>query len=119
MGFVANLNAINPDAFIVRQNIARYWAGGDLDAAYLTSLSADAVPALAAAVNSPCPAGSTPAQEACKSELVGPLREGLRDRWQALQDDPGWQQWPSARLSTWRAYRQLAGMFATIAPGSP
>ena len=46
MGFVVSLNLINPDAFIVRQNMARYWHGGDLDVVYLEPLSAGAVPAL-------------------------------------------------------------------------
>ena len=44
IGFLVTLNLLNPDAFIVRQNLARYRATGDLDAAYLVSLSADAVP---------------------------------------------------------------------------
>jgi hypothetical protein len=46
LGFVITMNLLNPDAFIVRQNITRYEAGETLDAAYLGTLSADAVPSL-------------------------------------------------------------------------
>jgi hypothetical protein len=48
--YLALLNIASPDALIVRANIARYHAGGDLDADYLASLSADATPALNAAI---------------------------------------------------------------------
>ena len=49
IGFVGTLNLINPDALIVRHNLQRYHESGDLDMAYLTTLSADAVPLLIAA----------------------------------------------------------------------
>lgn len=44
--YLALLNLVNPDALIVRENVARYQVSGKLDVAYLTSLSSDAVPAL-------------------------------------------------------------------------
>ena len=47
---VLALNLLNPDAMIVRENLARYRLAGDLDVAYLTTLSADAAPVLAAAL---------------------------------------------------------------------
>jgi hypothetical protein len=40
------LAALNPDRFIAEQNIARYHRGSALDVAYLSTLSADAAPAL-------------------------------------------------------------------------
>src|SRR3982750_4518589 len=43
---IALLNALNPDALIVRTNVARMEAGKEFDAPYLASLSADAVPRL-------------------------------------------------------------------------
>jgi hypothetical protein len=46
VGFAVSLNALNVDAFIVRENIRRASEGEGLDNAYLGSLSADAVPAL-------------------------------------------------------------------------
>ena len=47
-GFAAVLavNAMNPDALIARPNIERARHGEELDASYLTTLSADAVPVL-------------------------------------------------------------------------
>jgi Domain of unknown function (DUF4173) len=47
---LAALNLANPDAIIVEQNIARYHAIGDLDTYYLSQLSADALPAMTAAL---------------------------------------------------------------------
>ncbi|MBI3733880.1 MAG: DUF4173 domain-containing protein, partial [Chloroflexi bacterium] len=41
-------NLLNPDAFIVEQNIQRYLATGKLDSDYVLSLSADAMPPLMA-----------------------------------------------------------------------
>jgi hypothetical protein len=46
LGLVIGLDLVNPDAFIARQNLARYAATGDIDLAYLSRLSADAVPVL-------------------------------------------------------------------------
>lgn len=39
---------LNPDGLVARRNVERFTATGDLDAAYLSTLGADAVPALAA-----------------------------------------------------------------------
>lgn len=50
IAFVAILDLLNPDAVIVRQNLARYQATRDLDTAYLFELSLDGVPALVAAL---------------------------------------------------------------------
>lgn len=47
MGFAATLLLMNVDGFIVRQNVARDLSGEGVDVAYLVSLSADAIPALA------------------------------------------------------------------------
>ena len=47
---VALLNAMNPDALIVRTNLDRAESRAQLDARYLASLSADAVPSLVAAL---------------------------------------------------------------------
>jgi hypothetical protein len=47
MGVVA-FNLVNPDGLVARHNVARHAATGRIDAGYLGTLSADAVPALAA-----------------------------------------------------------------------
>jgi hypothetical protein len=49
---VGLLHLLNPDAYIVRANAAHARAGRAFDAAYATSLSADAVPALISALPS-------------------------------------------------------------------
>jgi len=46
----ALLQAVNPDAIIVRTTLARAQAGAELDAAYISHLSADAAPAVIAAL---------------------------------------------------------------------
>jgi hypothetical protein len=120
MGFLTTLNLVNPDAFIVRQNVARYWAAGDLDADYLESLSADAVPALVGVIAAtegvewqinplPCPSKTGDGfQETCETELTRILQKGLIARFQDMRDDSSWRPWQSFRLSTWRAYRLLS-----------
>jgi hypothetical protein len=47
-GFIVSLGILNVDAFIVRENVGRMRESGKVDAAYLTSLSSDAVPGLVA-----------------------------------------------------------------------
>jgi hypothetical protein len=52
---VAALHLLNPDAMIVRANFARAGTGRGFDAAYASSLSADAVPSLVASLPSLSP----------------------------------------------------------------
>jgi hypothetical protein len=47
---IAVLDVANPEALIVRTNVERGVSGAAIDAAYVSSLSADAVPALVAAL---------------------------------------------------------------------
>jgi len=49
---VGGMNVLNPDAVIARANVAREARGDELDARYLGQLSADAAPALTAALSS-------------------------------------------------------------------
>lgn len=44
--FAGAVNLFNPDAFIAKQNIARYGTNGHIDIFYLDQLSPDAVPAM-------------------------------------------------------------------------
>ena len=46
LGFGLTLNVLNVDDYIVRQNVARAEAGGDLDTAYFFTLSDDAIPSM-------------------------------------------------------------------------
>lgn len=130
IGFVATLNLINPDAFIVRQNLARYEKIHDLDAEYLTTLSDDALPALMLAweqvqddeqlVYDPAcrydaffpeydriPDANEPTGE-CATTLETILYRHLTTRWHDYEDSTDWRRWQSAHLARWRAYRALS-----------
>lgn len=57
LGFALSLSLMNVDGFIVRQNVDRAVRGETFDASYLTGLSTDSIPALAAAYQTqPLPA---------------------------------------------------------------
>jgi hypothetical protein len=52
---LAFMNYLNPDAYIARENIARYQRTGLIDAPYLATLSSDALPASAILLDDPNP----------------------------------------------------------------
>jgi hypothetical protein len=87
------LAAVNPDAWIAGHNVRRFADTGRLDVAYLSTLSADAVPAL---LKLPAP------QRAC---ALGPLVAAL-----SRTDDP----WFDANLARSRARRLLADQPAGV-----
>ncbi len=112
LGFTLTLNVLNVDAFIVRQNVKRYVASGDIDIVqetkwndsgtvnldlhYLFALSSDAIPSLVDFVDE--------AQGEIRTELVSQLaceREKLDTQMQNLH-------WPSLHFSRLRAQRTLA-----------
>ena len=107
-GFVLTLNILNPDAFIVHQNVAHYRAHGGqfasfsdnriVDVYYFQRLSADAVPALIEEL--PNLGGARAIVE-----------EDLKRRYQTMQEDEGWRRWQSWNLSRWRAYQWLKAYF--------
>lgn len=86
LGFVATLNTLNSDAFIARENILRYQATGKLDAAYLATLSDDALPELLPLL--------TNADEETRTIIGGALHYRL-DQLAALP--LGWPGWHLAR----------------------
>jgi hypothetical protein len=75
------LAVLNPDRFIARENIDRYERTGTLDAWYLSTLSADAVPEL--------------------DKLPGPLRDcALYDIARGLREHPDdWRSFNAARAA--------------------
>jgi hypothetical protein len=86
------LGALNPHALIVRTNLARAAAGHELDAEYLSRLSADAVPTIVSAWP------TLDASTRCE------LRRGTLRPWaDRLRSD--WRSW---NLSRWRARRAVA-----------
>ncbi len=88
--YLLALNLLNPEALIVRENLVRYQATGDLDSSYLTTLSPDAAPALAAALPQLGPAGV-------------PLREHLRVQAAYLASRSAREGWPAWNLGRARA----------------
>ena len=130
LGFLITLNLINPDGFIVRQNLARYQDTQDLDAQYLTTLSDDALPALLAVwqqvqgdeqvvLDPICryteffpdyervPDTEEPTEE-CSTTLETILYRDLTNRWHRYEGSSEWRRWQSAHLARWRAYRALS-----------
>ena len=116
LGFVLTINLINPDAFIARQNLARYQAGGHfeatpfgsgslessfarasdaLDITYLAGLSDDVVPGLVAA---------WPHLDAVQRDSLQPHLITRRDR---LAEQLPQQSWVSFHLARWRALTAL------------
>lgn len=68
-------NVANPEAFVVRHNVARAEDGAELDASYLTGLSDDALPAIAdAAAQSPDPSVR---RALVRNRRCGPDRAGV------------------------------------------
>jgi len=108
LGFAATLDLLNPDAFIVRQNLQRdagltvnstvaSYRTPEVDARYLTQLSEDAVPELVAAV----------AQTSGETREV--LEAHLADRLKGMADDPAWRRWPAFHVARYQAYAVLSG----------
>jgi hypothetical protein len=94
-GFLITLNVINPDAFIAKQNLARYQTTGKLDVYYLTRLSDDAIPTLVLNKD----------QIASKDQQV--LNDHLRLRLDRMETDTDWRSWSAFHLSRRQAYRLL------------
>ena len=95
---IALLHVLNPHALIARVNISRAASGAEIDASYLRTLSADAVPTLFAKL----PALS----EAERCQVAAMLRE----RWSGERKG-GWRTW---NLGDARA-RRLVKQFTTPA----
>ncbi len=111
--FVGTLNLINPDALIVRHNLARYRETGDLDVSYLAGLSDDAVPDLVAAwheiegddqlINLPYCYGND-----CTSRMDEFLSENLNGRYESMLADDGWMDGRAYHRARVRANQALA-----------
>ncbi len=94
LGFALTLNVLNVDDFIVRRNAERARAGGELDTVYLTGLSEDSIPALAALAGESSP------------EMQKDLLPRLACQLVSL-DQRASQAWPSTHLSVLRARSAL------------
>jgi len=115
LGFVGTLNIINPDATFIRQNLERYQKTGDLDIAYLTRLSTDAVPMLIEtwhAVQTDEQLVRDPGcyremSKQCEVTLAEVLKDDLDARYQVLRNESKWRDWPSFHLARRRAFDAL------------
>jgi hypothetical protein len=89
---IAALHVLNPHAVIVRVNTARLAAGAEVDARYLATLDADAVPALVQRLP------ALPAEDRCH------VANMLEERWSGARPG-GWRTW---NLGDARARRLVA-----------
>ncbi|HWQ12435.1 MAG TPA: DUF4173 domain-containing protein [Roseiflexaceae bacterium] len=87
--YLAALNLANPDALIVRENVARYQAGGELDASYLAELSADGTPELVAEL---------PTLGGPEREIVAEALERKRRYLKRVAQESGWPGFHIGRL---------------------
>jgi hypothetical protein len=96
LAVLASLHLVNPDALIVRTNLARPANHRPFDAGYAASLSADAVPDLLAALP------HLDDQEKCR------VRRKLLARWTpgAQGIDDSWRNWNLARARARRLVRE-------------
>lgn len=96
--YLALLNVINPDALIVRENVARFQQTGSIDAYYLAGLSSDALPVIAASLGQ--------LDDASRAEFA----QMLPDRLAELERGDaygGWPSWHAARSAAIHALRPL------------
>ncbi len=93
LAVVVALNLVNPDGTIARTNLGRAAQGRSLDASYVASLSADAVPAVLERLTTLAPS------DAC--EILTGFRESA---W--VRREPDWRSW---NLGWWRARQALDG----------
>jgi hypothetical protein len=98
LGFIVTLGLMNVDGFISAQNMAR---SGELDVQYLSELTADSVPSLAASAGEDSPPELL-AHLACRKAILGDQLEGS-----------GWQSYHFGRA---RALRSLNEIEALLEP---
>ncbi len=98
--YLSLLNLVNPDAMIVHNNIARYQQHGTIDIYYLTQLSNDAIPALAATLD-------TLGQ--IEQEQVQQHLELQRIRLTRITEQNGWPGQHLARIRALAAINQSIG----------
>jgi uncharacterized protein DUF4153 len=107
---IAALNVLNPDALIVRTNLARLEAGAEFDGKYLAGLSADALPELIQ--------GAAILEQ---HDLCLPARRGSYGN-QFAYPEAGWRSWNWSRSRAVRlleTQRETVGRMDCQAGGRP
>ncbi len=90
VAFLAFMNAVNPDAYIARQNMQRFRQTGKIDAGYLGGLSDDALPVTISLLKSK--------DASVREEYASRLRDRVR-----VERGPLFSRWQSLNLSRVRA----------------
>jgi hypothetical protein len=96
---IATLDVANPHAMIVRTNVERATSGAAFDAAYVSKLSADAVPELVDAL------GRVTPETRCV--IAKRLQEVVKDRAKGLPED--WRWWNASRSRAFLAAYHARG----------
>lgn len=99
---VLTLHIVNPDQFITRVNLSRESTGRPLDAEYVASLSADAVPEMIRAIPKLSP------------EHQAILASRILQRW-SLQENADWRTWSWARSRAVEVVRQDRAILRPLA----
>ena len=110
---VAVLDLVNPQAIVVRTNVERAVQGAQLDDLYVSSLGADAAPALAEAM--------TRVDGAARCSILRRFERTAKDRALGLPED--WRWWNASRSRAYRIARAATANGAlsdcpAVAPGS-
>lgn len=103
IGFAATLPVLNVDAFIVKANIERYQATGDIDIGYLASLSEDAVLPLMANYQQADAAGDEELRQIASGALVCHASQHFD-----YSGDNAWQSWHYSRSSAEQLWSQIS-----------
>ncbi len=103
---IITLHVINPDALIVRVNVAHARAGRFLDASYASTLSADAAPALFEALPS--------LNETDRRIIAARLLENA-----SLHEKTDWRSWNWSRAERQRVVRENADALRVMAAPLP
>ncbi|MEM7113617.1 MAG: DUF4173 domain-containing protein [Chloroflexota bacterium] len=123
IGFLATMNLVNPDAFIVQRNIEHYEKTQKLDVDYLASLSADAVPELKQAITAVSHDDQVVLKPECRrryreeippeceTTLAALLRDNLTMRRERMETDTAWRQCQAFHLARWQAFSSLQNEF--------
>jgi hypothetical protein len=102
--YLGLLNVVNTDALIVRENMARYQQGGQLDVFYLGTLSSDATPALLASLDT------------VKGSQQADLNAYLIQQYRVLDQMDKTEGWPSWNIGRARALNGLRQRYGPTPP---